>query len=291
MSQRDNYKKSEFVIGLAMLVATFIVIFGILWLGKSNIFVKGIHLSVVVNNANGLSVGDEVFYSGVKVGTVTGTEIKPDGVVIHAKIEKIKKIPKDSKFYVSDYSMIGGKVLAIEPGTSNEYLQTGAIVKGSVAPGLSNATSQLTSLTPKLEKLLDNLDKLTDEKTNKDLHEVLANLNSTIKELRVIINGDLKSSVKGVNDLVNQNSEEFSKLLVSLNQNSKELSEFLAKSGKTTEKLDSLLDNINSGKGTLGQLNKNDELYKNLNRSVISLDSLLNDIKNHPKKYLEIKVL
>ena len=128
----DKIKQSEFTIGLIMMIATLIVIFGILWLGKSNIFVKGLHVSVLVNNANGISVGDEVFYSGIKVGTITSTDIASDGIILNAKIERIKKIPVDSKFFITDYSMIGGKILEIDPGTSNKFIHSGDLVKGNV---------------------------------------------------------------------------------------------------------------------------------------------------------------
>ncbi len=274
-----------------MSIATLIVIFGILWLGKSNIFIHGLHLSVLVENANGISVGDEVYYSGLKVGTINSTEITRNGILLHAKIEKIKKIPVDSKFYITDYSMIGGKVLEIEPGISEKFLQNNQIVHGDVSPGLSDAITKITDLSPKIDKLLDNLNNLTGQKTEGNVLSVLADLQQTLKGINSIVKGELKESIRNVNNFTSKNSTKFSELITALTSNSRKLEMFIGKSTEAANGLDSLLKNINSGNGTLGELNRNKDLYNNLNSSVIALDSLLKDIKKNPKKYFRIRVL
>ncbi len=287
----DKIKQSEFTIGLIMMIATLIVIFGILWLGKSNIFVKGLHVSVLVNNANGISVGDEVFYSGIKVGTITSTDIASDGIILNAKIERIKKIPVDSKFFITDYSMIGGKILEIDPGTSNKFIHSGDLVKGNVSPGLGDAIKNLTDLSPKIDKLLDNLNNLSGEETLNNLNSTFDDLNKSIRDIRRIINGDLKSTLHDISEFTSQNKDTLSHLIVSLDKNSLQLQKFLKKSTSASSKLDELLNRINKGKGSLGKLAQDDSLYNNINKAIISIDSLIIDIKRNPKKYLEIKVL
>jgi len=54
--------------------------------------------------------------------------------------------------------------------------------------------------------------------------------------------------------------------------------------------LNETLEKINSGEGTLGQLMVNAELYERLNATLTSLDSLLIDIKQHPKKYVKLSL-
>ncbi len=286
----NNIKKSEFTIGLVMSIATFIVIFGILWLGKSNIFVTGLHINVLVENANGISVGDEVFYSGLKVGTITSTEISPKGILLDAKIERLKKIPIDSKFYITDYSMIGGKVLEIVPGKSDKMLKSGDVVRGTVAPGLTDAITSLTDLSPKIDELLDNLNALTGKGNQTNVKATFAELQQLIKDFKKLVNGKLSNTVSNLNDFTKANTNKLSVLIDSLNRNSKELSKFLKSSSTAAKSLDSLLSRINSGKGSLGKLAKDEALYNNLNSSVITLDSLITDIKKNPQKYFKVKV-
>ncbi len=287
----DNIKRSEFFIGLAMSIATLIVIFGILWLGKSNIFVHGLHLKVLVQNANGISVGDEVFYNGLKVGTITSTEISDKGILLLAKIERIKKIPVDSKFIIRDYSMIGGKVLEILPGKSSRYFESGAIVTGGATPSLGDAITNITDLSPKIDKLLENMNQLTGAETAKNLRTTFSDLQNTIQGINKLINGDLKNSLSDISKFTKENRTKLSDLIDSLNKNSVELNKMLSSSTGAAESFDSLITNINSGKGSLGQLNTNKELYENMNNTVLALDSLLKDIKKNPKKYFHIKVL
>jgi len=58
----------------------------------------------------------------------------------------------------------------------------------------------------------------------------------------------------------------------------------------TLEETKVLLEGINRGKGTAGQLITNDSLYRNLTASLASLDILLKDLKENPKKYVHFSV-
>ena len=51
-----------------------------------------------------------------------------------------------------------------------------------------------------------------------------------------------------------------------------------------------MLVNLKKGKGTLGQLMTNDSLFNNLNKTVLNIDSLVDDLKKNPRKYLNFSV-
>ena len=59
---------------------------------------------------------------------------------------------------------------------------------------------------------------------------------------------------------------------------------------KITGNLNEITSGINNGKGTAGKLLTNDELYNKINNTITSLDSLINDIKNHPERYFHISI-
>ena len=58
-----------------------------------------------------------------------------------------------------------------------------------------------------------------------------------------------------------------------------------------TERLDNVMAQLNSPNSTMGLLLNDPALYRSLNSSVASLDSLLNDVKRNPKRYISIKLL
>lgn len=283
-------KQNEFMIGLSMTIAILVVVFSVLWLGKSNFFVKGVTLNLLVENANGIATGEEVFYRGLKVGSVLDAKVTADNILLKLKVEGVDKIPRDSKFEIRDFTMISGKVVEIIPGTSNIFLQSGDTVKGFVAYGLNNLVNDLKDLKPKIIQVLSNLDTLTGGKFQNKLNSSLTNLNGAINQLRTLFDGDLKSTLANIDEITYKNKSNIFDLIKSLKLNSEELSLLLRTFSKTSVRLDSLFLNINNGKGSLGQLIQNDSLFNNLNHTIISLDSLLTDLKNNPDKYINVSV-
>ncbi len=58
----------------------------------------------------------------------------------------------------------------------------------------------------------------------------------------------------------------------------------------TLSTLDSILDKVNSGQGTIGQLLVNQQMYDNLNGATRELHLLMKDFRANPKKFLRIKL-
>ena len=181
----------------------------------------GLFVRRVLENADGIQKGDEIYFRGIKIGNVLESSIIRNGVMLNLKIDKLDKIPIDSKFKISDFSLISGKAIQINPGISEKYLQPGDTIKGSAAYGVNQAIAVIKDLSPKIDKVL---------------------------------------------------------------------SKFLNKSSNAVEQLNSLLTGLNEGKGSLGGIVKNDSLYQNLNHSITSIDSLVSDIKQNPKKYINVSV-
>ena len=58
----------------------------------------------------------------------------------------------------------------------------------------------------------------------------------------------------------------------------------------TADRFDKLAASLNSGEGTAGQLLHDKQLYENMNGAVSELRGLLKEIKEDPKKYLNVRV-
>ncbi|HQT90914.1 MAG TPA: MlaD family protein [Candidatus Kryptobacter bacterium] len=283
-------KRNEFMIGLSISIAAAIVIFTILWLGKSNFFMKGVPINLMVQDANGITSGDEVFYRGLKVGNITDASITKNAVLLKLKIEDVDNIPVDSRFEIGDFSLISGKAIEITPGTSSIYLAPNDTVRGSAAYGMNQAVAGLQALEAQVSTVLSNVDTLTGHGTRRQLDLVLTNLNETITQLNAQVNGNLKQTLTNVNQITSDNKDNIALLTHSLSDNSKQLSAFLKTSSKSAEQLDSLLTYLNEGKGSVGSVVKSDSLYKSLNSTISSIDSLVDDIKSNPKKYVNVSV-
>ncbi len=286
-----NTKKNEFFIGLSMSIATLIVIVGIMFLGKSNFFVTGLPLYLIVENADGLAQGDDVYYKGLKVGTVSEAEIFNDNVLLKLKIEGTDKIPVDSKFEIKDYSLIGGKAIEIINGKSKQYIAENDTVYGtSNDGGIEGMITDFKNLEPKVYKVLNNLDSLTGNETQENIKNILKELSQTIYSTKQLLKNNLHQTLTNVNNLTSDKKEGIPALIKSLKNSSENLSHFLIKSSTAANKLDSLILEVNKGKGSAGKIVNNDSLYNNLNKAIRSVDSLVTDIKKNPKKYINISV-
>ncbi len=283
-------KRNEFMIGLSLSIAAAIVIFTILWLGKSNFFMKGVQINLMVQDANGITSGNEVFYRGLKVGNITDASITRNGVLLKLKIEDVDKIPIDSRFEIGDFSLISGKAIEITPGTSTTFLAPNDTAIGVSGYGMNQAVAGLQSLETQISRVLSNVDTLTGHGTQRRLDLVLTNMNRTILALNAQVNGNLRQTLTNVNQITSDNKESINSLVTSLSDNSRKLSAFLENSSETAQQLDSLLANLNAGRGTAGNIVRSDSLYKSLNNTVSSIDSLVNDIKTHPNKYIHVSV-
>ncbi len=285
-----NTRQNEFIIGLSISIAIVILISTTMWLGKSDFFSKGMQLNLIVENAEGIQNGDEIFFRGVKIGNVLGNSIIRDGVLLKLKIDELDKIPRDSRFEISDFSLISGKAIQITPGILGRYFQPGDTVSGTAAYGVNQAIAVIKDLSPKIDKVLSNLDALTGKDVKERVDITLNNLNTTILQLKNQVGGNLKNILANVNEITSNNKGNIDSLIISLNSNSNDLTKFLDKSSSAVEQINLLLTSLNEGKGSLGGIVKNDSLYKNLNHSITSIDSLISDIKQNPKRYINVSV-
>lgn len=115
-------KRRGAIVGLFIFVGILIIIVGVLTLGgQKKTFVKAIHVQAVFKDVNGLAVGNNVWFSGVKIGTIRSISFAPDAsVIVTMNIEeKVKQyIHQDSRAKIGSDGLIGNKIVVIYGGTA-----------------------------------------------------------------------------------------------------------------------------------------------------------------------------
>ena len=287
MAMKTKY--NEMFIGISVTVAILIVISAIMWLQRSSIFEKGLSLKVLVQDAQGVSVGDEVRYKGLAIGSVKGAKITPEGVLIHVKIKKGIPVPVDSKFSVRVVNLLGETAVIIEPGQAKELLHAGQTVPGSSESGLEGLTERGGKLLDRLERLLAGISEFADSQLNRDLHE-------TVREFRAMTaewhrfsreqRSSLSRSIANIMEITEKSKAPVDSLSAALSGQGETLRRLAA----SARKLDALLSRMDAGKGTMGRLIAEDSLYVNANRTLADLDSLLRMIRRNPKRFFQVKI-
>ena len=118
----DTSYKRPVIVGIFVFIGLVVFMTGILMIGNLHeTFKRKIKLTAVFNDVNGLQQGNNVWFSGVKVGTVSKLEfVENEQVRVELKVEEkaIQYIHKNSYVKISTDGLIGNKILVIYGGTA-----------------------------------------------------------------------------------------------------------------------------------------------------------------------------
>lgn len=293
----------EFGIGISVIVAILILIFGIDYLKGINLFKPANFYIATYTNVSGLELSAPVVVDGYKVGQVRDIRFdyqNPGKIEVLLALNKNLHLPKDSKALIGS-TMLSGSFIDIKLGTSKEMIPVGGNVETMYAPGLmENVTEQLmpsvNSILPRVDSLLANLNRLVADpalaQSISRLDGITADILAATSGLRVTLNRDVPA-ITGNAARVTYHLDTITSNLSSLSYQLKELplSSTMSNVQEVTKNLMAFSNQLNSQTSTLGLLMNDPELYNKLNRVTADVDSLIVDIKKNPKRYISIKLL
>lgn len=249
-----------------------------------------------------------VLIRGVKVGTVTAIEFDPqksDKVALCLTVQRKYAIPRNSLAKMVSSSIMGGKSIEIELGDGSEVLESGDTILSSATPDMMESLS--SQMNPILERVTTLADELTTtlegvnmivEQNADNIKGLTTHLNSIASNIDNILGEEregLKQTLKGVEEFstaLGRNSERMDSLMTNLATFSERLAsaEVVENLDRTLADLNALLSGMESGEGTLGQLAKDKALYDNLASASENLSRLLQDLREHPSRYVHFSV-
>lgn len=311
----------EFVIGIVVVIAIAVLYMGVNYLKGVNLLAKQLRFYAIYENVAGLTASNAVVLNGYKIGIVSDVGMNPNGdgtLIVEVILNDSKlKIPTDTQLEIYDADLFGGKGIRIILGKSSVLAEDEAYLTGTVSMGLTETIKQeIEPLKKKTSELFAGLDSVINNLNNvlgttedkKGLEQVFADLKSTISNLSSAtakadnILGENSQSLKEIfgnvesisNNIKNNNADlsnaikNFSSLSDSLAK--MELATTVLKVNRAMDNLDGVLQKINEGTGTLGQLATNDSLHTQMVNASRSLDMLLDDMRAHPKRYVHFSV-
>ena len=145
-------------VGFTTVLSLVILFAGTLWVKEFNPAIKKTQFSVVFENGNGISAGDPVSISGIKVGEVKGVSLSNDNKAsIEVIITKRVNLYEDCSFTIDDVGLMGDKTLAVFPGTSGKPFDASAVQYGTGKPGLSEIMASSGEILEKLNSIADKI--------------------------------------------------------------------------------------------------------------------------------------
>lgn len=304
--------KTEFKVGLFGLLVLVILFFGIKFLKGSDIFQKENVYYATYNDVSGMLVSSNVFINGLRVGYVkeiTTTNERADNFVVAFTVRSDIKIPEDSKILLFSSDLLGSKALKLQLGNSSKIISDGDTIKSDKELGmLDNLGASISPMMNNLDSILSSLNNILNIQNQNSLQNTIANIETTTERLGNITTNldNLMSSEKTKLAKIIENTESITSNLKDNNQKltniiqnvdnivdsaaKANIGSTLIETGKSIERLNSILGVIEKGKGNVGLLINDEELYKSLDNSAKNLNKLIEDIKENPKKYINVSV-
>lgn len=288
----------EIKIALVAIVGILIMYFGINFLKGMNLFSTNNTYFITFDDIQGLGASTPIYADGYKVGTVDGLEYdyKENGP-IKVKVDIIKdlRIPQGSKAEIVKDLMGNLQVNLLLANNPRERVEPGGIIPGAVNGGMMDKAANLVpvveKMLPKLDSILTSVNALlADPALAASLHNVetiTSNLTVSTRELNTLMAG-LNKQVPGMIGKANgvlDNTNRLTANLVSL-----DVQGTLNKVNQTLESAHQFTEKLNSNQGSLGLLMNDTKLYDNLTSTMGHADSLVIDLKAHPKRYVHFSV-
>lgn len=288
----------EIKIALVAIVGILVMYFGINFLKGMNLFSTNNTYFITFDDIQGLGASTPIYADGYKVGTVDGLEYdyKENGP-IKVKVDIIKdlRIPQGSKAEIVKDLMGNLQVNLLLANNPRERVEPGGIMPGAVNGGMMDKAANLVpvveKMLPKLDSILTSVNALlADPALAASLHNVetiTSNLTVSTRELNTLMAG-LNKQVPGMIGKANGVLDNTNRLTANLA--SLDVQGTLNKVNQTLESAHQFTEKLNSNQGSLGLLMNDTKLYDNLTSTMSHADSLVIDLKAHPKRYVHFSV-
>ena len=288
----------EIKIALVAIVGILIMYFGINFLKGMNLFSTNNAYYMTFDDIQGLGASTPIYADGYKVGTVDGMEYdyKENGPIkVKVDINKDLRIPQGSKAEIVKDLMGNLQVNLLLANNPRERVEPGGVIPGAVNGGMMDKAANLipvvVKMLPKLDSILTSVNALlADPALAASLHNVetiTSNLTVSTRELNTLMAG-LNKQVPGMVRKANGVLDNTNRLTANLA--SLDVQGTLNRVNQTLESAHQFTEKLNSNQGSLGLLMNDTKLYDNLTSTMSHADSLVIDLKAHPKRYVHFSV-
>ena len=299
------------VIGIAMLII------GFKFLKGQGVFTKEKHIYAVYSDVQGLKQSNPVVINGLQIGRIENLDGGKDmkKILVTVSLSKDVNIPTNSLAVINP-NLLGSPTLEIQLGNANTFLKSGDTLLTTLSSGafdealklINPVLYEVKNAVKSLDSVLATITTVFDVHTKDNIRSILANVNTATASF-VVTSQSLQKLVDIQNGALGQSLENMKTFTSNLNTNNNHLDSIMMNAEVFSNKLskvdlkqtlDSLqvainnfkagAEKINSKEGSLGLLLNDKTLYTNLESTTDKLNILLDDIRVHPKRYVNFSV-
>ena len=276
------------------MAAMFVIYFLINFFKSIDIFDDTDKYRIEFTNIGELTNSAPVYVNGCKVGNVSSIEHnfnESSLVYLTVSIDKGMKLPEGSYAQIHN-KLMGGSTICIVLGNGEGVIEPGATLNGVLEAGamgeVGNMVPQIEAMLPKVDSMLTSLNNIFSNpainNTLNNLEALSGQLNATSVQLNNLVNNEIPTALDKVIKL------EDDLLKVSSQLSEVDYGTMIATLETSLNNIQQITTALNEGNGTVGMLLKDTTLYSKLNETCEAANALLEDLKENPKRYVNISV-
>lgn len=297
---------NELKVALTVIVSLIVAFIGFRVMQDLPIFRQSHRIYAYFERVDGLSSGNYIYINGVKVGSVKEIQLADnDSVRVAMGFDLGVSIPKGSVAVLESSGLLNEKAIVVRKGTSGEMVPYEGYIKGEYEGGMMETLAEegeklsrnVSSSFDKLSVMLEELNKVLTEENRGKINQTLANLENTSDEISGLVRekrDELDSSIGHINSILTtldtlslDNRERVDSVLAALDRSLDEFEQLSSELSATSGRLNTILQKIDTGEGTLGKLVNDSSLYNRYDSLAVELKTLIRNINENPNKYLK----
>jgi phospholipid/cholesterol/gamma-HCH transport system substrate-binding protein len=309
---------NEAKVGVLAIVAILVLVLGFNFLKGKKLIGKDPTLFAVFTNLGPLQKSNEVKIGGYPIGKVYSfhpSDKEISSIIVEIHLSEDVRIPTNSTAFI-DGSPLGASYITIAKGTSNNFLKLGDTIRTNQSGGfLADLKSQVAPTIERVNMTLDslrlvigNMNSIFDPRTKNNIQSLVGNLTISSASLQRLLSdqtGTIAGTLSNMNAVTGnlaRNNEAITHSIRNVetmtgnlaNAHIKEvvaaLESTIGELRGSASGLRGSIDRLQDPKGTLGALMTDRKLYDQLNRAMLGLEILLDDVRVHPKRYVNLSV-
>jgi len=290
---RDSKGLKTILTGIFVIAGIGILVAGVFIIGgKDKSFKNSVIANAVFSDVNGLAKGSNVWYSGVKIGTVKKVSFVQNGVQVSFSIEENvqQKIRKDTKVKLGSDGLIGNKIIVLYGGSAaSPEIESGNTLQVENGIGTEEMMATLQSNNANLLQITNDLKSvskgladgkgtigklLSDPTINNTLQAAMVSLSRAGSNAQLLtanlseFSGKLNNKGYLLNDLATDTT-----IVASLKRTAAQLNQVSMSANAVVENLNVTTAKLNNNKSAVGVLLSDEAAGANLQNTLANLQS------------------
>ena len=274
-------------------------------------------------NSGQLAVASNVTLNGVVVGKVLAVDYTPSEnparqVKVTFNIQnKDVKLPRGTSIEIGSLDLFNkGMLIKVSSDLSKGYYKSGSEIPGFLAEDmLAQVKSYADPIVQKVQGIMTSVDKMVVSLSAFWDTTATSEIEGSIREVKIAINrfgkvaeeidnlvaeekvkfGRIMGNVESITANLKKSNDQVTAIMGNARKITDDLltsdyKNVIANASSTLKSLNAVLDDAKNGKGTLGKLLGDEQLYNELNKTNVELQNLVSDIQLHPERYIHISV-